>query len=93
MTPPASEGYWAQVWPPRSPEGPALLEEKRAAGKALHMASFLTPSAQLTGPCTVCFPRGAANMQNILFPKLIRCKSCFLVLVSGTAVLAQNNHR
>lgn len=29
MTPPVSEGYWAQVWPPHSPEGLALLEEKK----------------------------------------------------------------
>lgn len=43
MTLPASEGCWAQVWPPRSPEGLALLEEKRVAGKALDVASFFTP--------------------------------------------------
>ena len=35
-TPPASEGYLAQVWPPHSLEGPALLEEKKVSDKALH---------------------------------------------------------
>lgn len=33
MTLPAASGYWAQAWPPRSLEDPALLEGKRTAVK------------------------------------------------------------
>lgn len=67
MTPPAFEGYWSQVWPPRSLEGLALLEEKTVAGKALDVAS-LHPLTQLAGLCATYFLRWAANTQNILFP-------------------------
>lgn len=48
----------------------------------------LYPLAKLAGLCTMCFPRGAANMHP--FPKLIRCKSLFAVQVSCMAVLAPN---
>lgn len=69
MTPPASEGYWARVWRPRSPEGPALLEEKRVAGKALHVASFLTPLGTAGWALRRVLSKGSSqNLQNILFP-------------------------
>lgn len=64
-------------------------EEKRMVGKALHVAYFLyTPWQSWLGFTPLCFPRGAANMHP--FHKLIRCKSPFVVQVSGMAVLAQN---
>lgn len=92
MTPPASEGCWARVWPPRSPEDPALLEEKKVAGKALHVASFLTPLGMAGWALCCVLSKGSSQNAEHAFPKLIRCKSPFLVQVSGMAVLAQNNH-
>lgn len=90
---PASEGCWAQVWPPRSPEGLALLEEKRVAGKALDVASFLTPLSTASWALNSVLSKGLRQHKECPFPKLIRCKSPFPVPISATAVLVQNNHR
>lgn len=92
MTLPASEGYWARVWPPRSPAGPALLEEKRVAGKGLHVASFPTPLGTAAWALNHVLSKESSQHTEHPFPELIRCKSPFLLQVSGTAVLAQNNH-
>lgn len=92
MTPPASEGYWARVWPPHSQEDLALLKEKRVAGKSLHVASFLTPLSTAGWALCCVLSKGCSQHAECPFPKLIRCKSPFPVQISTTAVLAQNNH-
>lgn len=93
MTLPASEGYWARVWPPRSPVGLALLEEKRVAGKSLQVVSFPTPLGTAAWALRRVLSEGRSQHTEHPFRKLIRCKSPFLLQVSGMAVLAQNNHR
>lgn len=48
------------------------------AGKALHVDPSSHPLAQQAGLCILCFPRGAANTQNNVFPNSLDANHLFL---------------